>query len=58
MYKLTRTCVIQCDGPERLLTTDDRMLVDGLIYFVAMTAINVVNMVVFLDTSNPVRKGS
>ena len=45
-------------GLRRLLTVDDRMLVDGLIYFVGMTAINVVNMIVFLDSNNPVRSGS
>jgi len=34
------------------------MIVDGLIYFVAMTAINVVNMFIFLNSNNPVRSGS
>ena len=44
--------------PQRSLITDDRMLVDGLVYFVAMTAVNAVNMIIFLNSSDPVRKGS
>jgi len=34
------------------------MIADGLIYFVAMTAVNVVNMFIFLNSDNPVRNGS
>jgi hypothetical protein len=37
---------------------DDRMIVDGLMYFVAMTIVNVVNMFIFLTSNNPVRSGS
>jgi len=40
------------------MIADNRMMVDGLMYFVAMTVVNVVNMFVFLNSSNPVRKGS
>jgi len=36
----------------------DRMLVDGLIYFVAMTVLNITNVVIFLNSSNPARNGS
>ncbi|KAF9653300.1 hypothetical protein BDM02DRAFT_3182843 [Thelephora ganbajun] len=34
------------------------MLVDGLIYFVAITVVNVVNIFIFLNSSSPVKKGS
>ena len=45
-------------APQRPLITEYRMLVDGLVYFVAMTAVNAVNMIIFLNSSDPVRKGS
>lgn len=34
------------------------MYVDGLVYFVAMTAINALNMLIFLNVTQPSVQGS
>jgi len=33
------------------------MCVDGLVYFVAMTAFNALNMIIFLNTDQPIIQG-
>ena len=44
--------------PARSLLPIDSMLVDGLVYFVAMTAVNALNMIIFIKTTQAIVQSS